>query len=116
MVFEHMWGRPSVSLHSVFRDETILFLAHPPRLDANHSYALQELVGALARRRVAFSDGCLDGACISLAANFAIRHGDIRYALELLYRAGKLAEVCDSTSVLPEHLTAAMIIFPYRYT
>ena len=103
-------------LHSVFRDETILFLAHPPRLNANRSYTLEELVEALAQRRVAFNDGCLDDACISLAANFAIRHGDMRYALELLYRAGKLADVSESSRVLPEHVCAAMVNFPYQYT
>jgi archaeal cell division control protein 6 len=63
----------------------------------------------------AFADGCLDDECMQLAAEISSLYGDARYALDLVYRAGKAAEVDGSGRILPEHVRAAKSTLPPQF-
>jgi archaeal cell division control protein 6 len=71
-------------------------------------YNTEELADVIASRSEAFNKGCLDGTCIPLVVDFASKHGDVRYALDLLYKAEKLADGAGSPRVLPEHVRVAI--------
>lgn len=66
----------------------------------------------LSRSCEAFNDGCIDEDCIRLVADTASIYGDARYALDILYRAGKLADLSESNTVLPEHIRQARASLP----
>jgi cell division control protein 6 len=71
-------------------------------------YDSGELSDILQSRRDAFADGALDEAVIPLCSAFgAQNHGDARKAIELLRRAGKIAENKGSERVLEEHVEQA---------
>ena len=76
------------------------------------SYPSDHLVDIIASRSEAFNDGCLDDDTIEFAADIAGQFGDARYALELVYRAGKLADDSESPRILPEHIRAAKASLP----
>lgn len=76
------------------------------------SYPSEQLADILASRAEAFSDGALDDDAIQLAADIAGTYGDARYALDLVWRAGKLADDSESPRVLPEHIRAAKASLP----
>lgn len=59
------------------------------------------------RAEEAFHLGVLHGDVLPLIADIASEWGDARYALELLWRAGKLADGFSSTLVLPEYVRQA---------
>jgi len=63
----------------------------------------------------AFREGSVDDGSIRMAAELASIYGDARYAIELIYRAGKLAEVADSAKVLPEHVRRAKASLPPQF-
>jgi cell division control protein 6 len=75
-------------------------------------YSSEELVDIIGSRSEAFNDGCLDDDAIQFAADVAGVYGDARYALELVWRAGKLADDSESPRVLPEHIRAAKASLP----
>jgi orc1/cdc6 family replication initiation protein len=75
-------------------------------------YPPEQLVDIIASRSEAFNDGCLDDDAIQFAADIAGQFGDARYALDLVYRAGKLADDSESPRVLPEHIRAAKASLP----
>ena len=75
-------------------------------------YPSDHLVDIIASRSEAFNDGCLDDPAIEFAADIAGLYGDARYALELVYRAGKLADDSESPRVLPEHIRSAKASLP----
>ena len=76
------------------------------------NYPSDHLVDIIASRSEAFNDGCLDDEAIEFAADVAGLYGDARYAFELVYRAGKLADDSESPRVLPEHIRAAKASLP----
>ncbi|HYB45485.1 MAG TPA: AAA family ATPase [Nitrososphaerales archaeon] len=79
-------------------------------------YSANQLFDIIASRsEEAFSDGALDDSCIQLAASIAGTYGDARYALDLVYRAGKLADMAESPRVLPEHIRAAKSSLPPQF-
>jgi len=79
-------------------------------------YSPTQLFDILASRSgEAFNEGCLSEECIQLAADIAGTYGDARYALDLVYRAGKAAEMSESMSVLPEHIRAARATLPPQF-
>jgi cell division control protein 6 len=61
----------------------------------------------LSRSQQAFREGSVDDGLLKMASEIAGVYGDARYAIELLYRAGKLAEVAYSGKVMPEHVRSA---------
>ncbi|HUI86929.1 MAG TPA: AAA family ATPase [Nitrososphaerales archaeon] len=63
----------------------------------------------------AFNEGCLSEECMQLAAEIAGTYGDARYALDLVYRAGKAAEMSESLQVLPDHIRAAKATLPPQF-
>ncbi len=66
----------------------------------------------LSRSTEAFNEGCIDEECIRLVADMASVYGDARYAIDILYRAGKLAEASGSGRVFPEHVRQARASLP----
>ena len=76
------------------------------------SYPSDHLVDIIASRSEAFSDGALDDDAIEFAADIAAVYGDARYALELVWRAGKLADDSESQKILPEHIRSAKASLP----
>jgi orc1/cdc6 family replication initiation protein len=75
-------------------------------------YPSEHLADILASRSEAFNDGTLDDDAIQLAADIAGQFGDARYALDLIWRAGKLADDSESPRVLPEHIRSAKASLP----
>ncbi|MER3601181.1 MAG: hypothetical protein C4339_00410 [Nitrososphaerota archaeon] len=60
----------------------------------------------------AMSEGAVQDGSLKLAASIAADQGDARYALELLYRAGKLAEFEGVSTITPEHVRRARASLP----
>jgi len=75
-------------------------------------YSSEELADIIASRGEAFNDGCFDDDAVQFAADVAGVYGDARYALDLVWRAGKLADDSESPRVLPEHIRAAKASLP----
>ncbi|MCL4356112.1 MAG: AAA family ATPase [Nitrososphaerota archaeon] len=76
------------------------------------SYPSEQLADILNSRSEAFSDGSIDDDIIQLAADIAGTYGDARYALDLVWRSGKLADDSGSPRVLPEHVRSAKASLP----
>ncbi len=79
-------------------------------------YASEQLMDIITSRTEAFNDGCLDESTAQLAADIAGQFGDARYALDLVYRAGKLADASESPRVLPEHVRSAKASLPPQFS
>lgn len=61
----------------------------------------------------AFNPGVMTEEALSLVVDMASERGDARYAVELLWRAGKYAENEGAAKVVPEHVRkAAASIYP----
>ncbi len=75
-------------------------------------YPSDQLADIIGSRSEAFNDGCLDDDTIQFAADVAGVFGDARYALDLVWRAGKLADDSESPRVLPEHIRSAKASLP----
>jgi cell division control protein 6 len=76
-------------------------------------YSSEQLFDILLSRSIeAFNEGCIDEECIQLVADIASVYGDARYALDIIYRAGKLAEASGSGKVFPEHIRQARASLP----
>ncbi len=81
------------------------------RLDHYSSAQLEEIL----RERIdlSFKEGTVPEALVSFIADIASRNGDARYAIELLWRAGKYADADDSKELTPDHIrTAASSLYP----
>lgn len=78
-------------------------------------YPSEQLADIIASRSEAFNDGCLDDDGIQFAAAIAGQYGDARYALDLVYRAGKLADASENSRVLPEHIRSAKASLPPQF-
>ena len=77
-------------------------------------YESNELTNILKDRiSLAFKEGSVQDDTIELAADVASSSGDSRYAIELLWRAGKYADSEESGEVKPEHIRkAAGSVYP----
>ncbi len=77
-------------------------------------YVSNELFTILKDRvTLAFKEGAVQDETIELAADIASSSGDARYAIELLWRAGKYADYDDSKDVKPEYVRkAAGTVYP----
>ncbi|MCD6408780.1 MAG: ORC1-type DNA replication protein [Candidatus Verstraetearchaeota archaeon] len=72
-------------------------------------YTAQQLFNILSERaREALRSGAIDDDTLMLIADIAGRRGDARYALELLWRAGKYADAEFSAVIHPEHVRKAL--------
>ncbi len=78
-------------------------------------YSAPQLLDIITSRSEAFNDGCFSDSCMQLVADIASLYGDARYALDLVYRAGKLAEVSGSPRILPEHIRSAKASVPPQF-
>ncbi|MDA4124318.1 MAG: AAA family ATPase [Thaumarchaeota archaeon] len=78
-------------------------------------YSGPQLLDILTSRSEAFTDGALDESSMQLAADIAGVFGDARYALELVYNAGKLADISESSRILPEHIRSAKASLPPQF-
>ncbi len=68
-----------------------------------HPYTSEQLYDILeARAKIAFHDGTVMKETLQLIADIASEHGDARYAIELLWRAGKQADRAGSNIVVPD--------------
>lgn len=73
-------------------------------------YSPEELREILEYRvEEAFKENAVPPETIELAADFAGEYGDARLAIELMWLAGKQADVERSARVLPEHVRAAQL-------
>ena len=80
-------------------------------------YSAEQLYDILlSRTQQAFREGCVDDASLQMAADLASAFGDARYAIELIYRAGKKAEMADAGRVMPEHVREAKASLPPQFS
>ncbi len=71
-------------------------------------YSATQLETILSERvNEAFYTGTITNEEITFIAEIAAKQGDARYALEILWRAGKIADTQNETHVLPEHIRKA---------
>jgi cell division control protein 6 len=71
-------------------------------------YGADELTDILGERvDLAFHPGAVESPSVSLIADIASEWGDARYAIELLEKAGMLADEDGSREVIPENVRAA---------
>lgn len=76
-------------------------------------YTEEQLYTILRERAAeAFKEGAVSDSSLRLAASMAADQGDARYAIELLYRAGKMADLRGDGRVLPEHVRLARSSLP----
>ena len=72
-------------------------------------YTKEQLMDILADRvRLAFFEDVVRDEVVEFIAEVAAGRGDARYAIDLLWRAGKLAEQEGSPEVLPQHVRKAI--------
>jgi len=71
-------------------------------------YTKEQLFDILMDRvRLAFYEGAVREDVVEFIAEIAAPRGDARYAIELLWRAGKLAELEGQAEIMPEHVRRA---------
>ena len=74
-------------------------------------YTKEQLFDILMDRvRLAFFEGTIREEVVAFIAELAAAEGNARYAIELLWRAGKLAEQEGRYEVLPEHVRRAKVM------
>ena len=79
-------------------------------------YSGEQLYDIVLSRSVdAFNSGCISEECLQLAADITSTYGDARYALDLVYRAGKVADLSESHTVMPEHVRQAKASLPPQF-
>jgi cell division control protein 6 len=79
-------------------------------------YSAEQLYDILASRcEESFNEGCVKSESLELAADIASIYGDARYALDLLYRAGKITDLNGFSQVLPEHVRQAKASLPPQF-
>jgi archaeal cell division control protein 6 len=69
----------------------------------------------LSRSEEAFEEGCMEDESLELASEVASVYGDARYALDLIHRAGSLADADYSGRVMPEHVRRAKASLPPQF-
>ena len=89
-----------------FNPATISSFGHT-KIEFNR-YTCEELIEIVKQRvNLAFYSGKVNDESIKLIADIASVWGDARFAIELLWKAGKTAEENDDPEVTPEHVRAA---------
>jgi len=79
-------------------------------------YSDEQLYDILnSRSQEAFNDDCVGEDSLQLAAEIASTYGDARYALDLIYRAGRVADLTDSPRVMPDHVRRAKASLPPQF-
>ncbi len=79
-------------------------------------YSAEQLHDILSSRIAeAFNEGSVGEESIELTADTASLYGDARYALDLVYRAGKMADLSGSARVMPEHVRQAKASLPPQF-
>ncbi|MCD6381282.1 MAG: ORC1-type DNA replication protein [Candidatus Odinarchaeota archaeon] len=104
-----------ISLIFVVRDTEYRYLLDSSTLSTlQHNlirlskYSYEELLDIIkARVEEAFFDGVVGEEAMKLVAEIASKNGDARYALELIWRAGKIAEFSRVYKITPEHVRQA---------
>jgi len=72
-------------------------------------YTSEQLYDILAdRARLGFYEGAIKDSTVRFVAELSASRGDARFAIELLWRAGKLAESEGKREVMPEHVRKAL--------
>jgi len=113
---EVTYGRQALSLILIAKDDTPLLLLDDSvrggfqrNLIYMPPYTSEELKTIL-RNRVeeAFHENVVSDEIIEMIAQASSKWGDARYAIELLYLAGKNAECEGACMVLPEHVRKAI--------
>jgi len=112
---EHIDGIQRVSLILIVRDRVYLKELDAGTLSSlqnNHiylaPYSAAQLVNILQERATdALFDFAINPEVLNLIADIASERGDARFALELLWRAGKYADRDRVTSIFPEHVRLA---------
>ncbi|MEM1583422.1 MAG: ORC1-type DNA replication protein [Nitrososphaerota archaeon] len=105
------------------RISTIFIFRNPEMLDALDASTRSSLLGNVIHLReydynqlydilkyrasLAFRPEVVMDESLHLIADIASERGDARYALDILWRAGKYAEAENSTQVMPEHVRKA---------
>jgi cell division control protein 6 len=73
-------------------------------------YTAEQLYDIICARGLeALKEGVLGEGVLSLIADMSGSRGDARYALELLWRAGKYADAESAAVILPEHVRKAQL-------
>jgi cell division control protein 6 len=112
---EELGALGRISLIAIARDQSFLrsldaatqstFMHNVVGLD---KYSAPQLVDIMnARIKEAFKAGAVEEDAVALIADIAVRWGDARLALELLWRAGVLADDENKNRVTPEHVRKA---------
>ncbi|MFN4133582.1 MAG: Cdc6/Cdc18 family protein, partial [Candidatus Hadarchaeales archaeon] len=112
---EKSGGKSRVSLIAVSRDQSFLYrLDAPTRSTFLHNvlnlpnYTPKQLEDIMNKRiPEAFKPGAVDPETVELIAEIAGRSGNARFALELLWKAGLIADRDGEEIVLPEHAREA---------
>lgn len=79
-------------------------------------YSEDQLYDILSSRIAeAFETGRVPDESVQLAADIASIYGDARYTLDLVYRAGKMADLSGSSRVTPEHVRQAKASLPPQF-
>ncbi len=105
-------GAPNrLSVIAIARDKGVLrlldagtqstFMHNTINMDKYNAKQLSDILTA--RVQEAFKPNSVGKSVVSLIADIAARRGDARFALELLLRAGMVADSSKSKKVLPEH-------------
>lgn len=104
-----------VSLITTSRDQSFLYRLDPPTRSTflhnvlNLSNYTPEQLEDIMNKRIpeAFRPAAVDPETVALIAEIAGRSGNARFALELLWKAGLIADRDNSDVVLPEHAREA---------
>ncbi len=112
---EELGALGRISLLAIARDQSFLrsldaatqstFMHNVVQLDRYSAEQLADIMNA--RVKEAFKVGVVEDDTVSLIADIAARWGDARLALELLWRAGMLADNEGTSAVTPEHARKA---------
>jgi cell division control protein 6 len=112
---EKVGGRASMSLILVSQKYVLDMLdpassstfkrANAIQFEKYHAQELADIVSE--RAEIAFFPQAISKECIELIGDIASEFGDARFAIELLEKAGMLADEDNGTSITPEHVRAA---------
>ncbi len=78
------------------------------RLNRYNEQQLFDILKARVTEEGAFYEGVVSDKVLKMIASIASNKGDARYAIEILWRAGKYADLEEKDEVLPEHVRRAI--------
>jgi cell division control protein 6 len=96
--------------------DNALFSSLRKRMIDFHPYTQSQLLNILKARAVSgLKSHAYSVEILKVIASIASKSSDARYAIELLWRAGKIAEGCSSSEIMYEHIRKAQVsIFPVK--